>query len=89
MHLDFPPVLHDWVFKGLGMSSCVCVTGHIKDPVPLMKKSREFCPGDRFPPSFIHQEIIITGPNKSYDCLLALKLALDVDRQKRQSLATT
>ena len=23
----FPPVVHDWVIKGLGMSSRVCVTG--------------------------------------------------------------
>ena len=27
-----PPVVHDWVIKGLGMSSRVCATGHIKDP---------------------------------------------------------
>ena len=25
-----PPVVHDGVIKGLGMSSRVCVTGHIK-----------------------------------------------------------
>ena len=37
--------------------------GHIKDPVPLVKKSRASCPGGRFPPSFIHQVIIITGLN--------------------------
>ena len=28
----FPPVLRDWVIKGLGMSSLVYATGHIKDP---------------------------------------------------------
>ena len=27
----FPPVLRDWVIKGLGMSSLVYATGHIKD----------------------------------------------------------
>ena len=34
----FPPVLRDWVYpvtKGLGVSSLVYATGHIKDPVPL------------------------------------------------------
>ena len=36
----FPPVLRDWVIKGLGMSSLVYATGHIKDPVPLMEKRR-------------------------------------------------
>ena len=43
------------------MSSRVCATGHIKDPVPLIEKSRASCPGGRFPPGFIHQVIIITG----------------------------
>ena len=53
--LTFPPVVHDWVNKGLGMSSCVCVTGPIKlkHPVPLSEKSRASCPSGRFPPSFI------------------------------------
>ena len=60
------PLVHDWVIKDLGMSSRVCVTGHIKDHVPLIEKSRESCPGGRFPPSFIHQ-VIITGLNKSYN----------------------
>ena len=36
----FPPVLRDWVIKGLGMSSLVYATGHIKDPVPLIEKRR-------------------------------------------------
>ena len=48
------------------MSSRVCVTGHIKDPVPLIEKSRTLCTGGRFPPSFIHQVIIITGLNRLY-----------------------
>ena len=38
----------DWVNKGL-----VCATGHIKDPVPFLEKSRASCPGGRFPPGFI------------------------------------
>ena len=32
------PVVHDWVNNGLGMSSLVCATGHIKDPLPLIKE---------------------------------------------------
>ena len=63
----FPPVLRDWVIKGLGMSSRVHATGHIKDPVPLIEKSRGLSPSGRFPPSFIHQVIIITGLNKLYN----------------------
>ena len=31
----FSPVAHDWGIKGLGLSIRVCVTGHIKDPMPL------------------------------------------------------
>ena len=51
-------MVHDWVIKGLGMSSqChVYATGHIKDSVPLIAKSRASCPSGRFPSSFIHQE---------------------------------
>ena len=63
-----PPVLRDWVIKGLGISSLVYATGHIKDPVPLIAKRRGLSPGGRFPPSFIHQVIIITGLNKLYNC---------------------
>ena len=62
-----PPVLCDWVTKGLGMSSLVYVTGHIKDPVTLIEKRRGLSPGGRFPPSFIHHVIIITGLNKLYN----------------------
>ena len=58
----------DWVIKSLiGMSSRVCVTGHIKDPVPLLKKSRASCASGRVPPSFSHQVVIITGQNKLCD----------------------
>ena len=54
-HFAFPPVLRDWVYKSL-----VYATGYIKDPVPLIEKTRGLSPGGRFPPSFIHQ-VIITG----------------------------
>ena len=64
-HFGFPE--NDWVIKGLGMSSRVYATGHIQDPVPLIEKSRGLSPGGRFPPSFIHQVIIITGLNKLYN----------------------
>ena len=53
------------------MSSRVCATGYIKDPVPLIVKDRALCPGGRFPPSFIHQVIMITGLNKLYDCMFS------------------
>ena len=58
----FPPVLRDWVIKGLGMSSLVYATGHIKDPVPLIDKRRGLSPGGRFPPfsfKFLLQKIRI------------------------------
>ena len=66
----FPPVLRDWVIKGLGMSSRVYATGHIKDPVPLIEKRRGLSPGGRFPPSFI-QVILITRLNKLYVCMFS------------------
>ena len=50
------------------MSSRVCATGHIKDPVQHVERSRASGPGGRFPPSLMHQIIIITGLNKLYDC---------------------
>ena len=37
------------------------MTGHIKDPVPPVEKSRESCPGGRFP-RFIDQSVIIHRP---------------------------
>ena len=55
----------------------VCATGHLKDPVPLLGKSRALCPGGRFLHIFINQ-VIITGLNKIY--VFALKMALDADR---------
>ena len=64
-HFGFPQS------KGLGMSSLVYATGHIKDPVPLIEKRRGLSPGGRFPPSFIHQVIIITGLNKLYNCMFS------------------
>ena len=48
--------------------------------VPLVEKSRGLSPGGRFPPSFIHQVVIITGLNKLQLYVLALKMALDADR---------
>ena len=58
------------------------VLSDVKDhvPVPLVEKSRGLSPGGRFPPSFIHQVIIITGLNKLQLYVLALKMALDADR---------
>ena len=53
---------------------------YLIDPLPLIEKSRASCPGGRFPPSFIHQVIIITGLDKLCDYDLALKMALDPDR---------
>ena len=49
------PRLCDWAYKG---------------PVPRIEKRRGLSPGGRFPPSFI-QVIIITGLNKSYDCMFS------------------
>ena len=54
------------------MSARACVTGHIKDPVPLIEKRRGLSPGGRFPPGFIHRVIIITRLNKLYDCMFSL-----------------
>ena len=54
----------------LGMSSRVCATGSIKDPVPYHLRKREgdtvyiLSPSGQFPDRFIHQVIIITGLNK-------------------------
>ena len=67
LNISAPPRDCDWVIKGLGMSSLVYVTGHIKDPVPLIEKRRGLSPGGRFPPSFIHPVIIISGLNKLYN----------------------
>ena len=75
-HFGFPPVLRDWLIKGLGMSSLVYATGHIKDPVPLSAKRRGLSPGGRFPPSLIHQVIIII-------------MALDADRAQTPTQTIT
>ena len=48
--------------KGLGVSSLVYATGHIKGPVPLIGKRRGLSPGGRVPPNVI-QVISITGLN--------------------------
>ena len=39
--------------------------------IRAIEKSRASCPGGRFPPSFIHQVIVITGLNKLYDCMFS------------------
>ena len=49
-------MVYDCLIKDLDMYSCVCATGHIKDPVPLLEKSRASSPGGRFSPSFIYQK---------------------------------
>ena len=72
----FPPVLRNWVIKGLGMSSRVCATGHIKDPGPLIEKRGGLSPGGRFPPGFIHRVMIITGLNKLHNCRLRCRLGV-------------
>ena len=61
--LNEEPVSFTSISSPKGMSSLVYATGHIKDPVPLIAKRRGLSPGGRFPPSFIHQVIIITGLN--------------------------
>ena len=38
--LVFPPVLRDWLIKGLGMYSRDYATGHIKDSVPHSEKEK-------------------------------------------------
>ena len=52
----FQAVVHDCIMKGLGMSSRVCVTGHLKVHVPLIKKSRASCRSGRFSPNFFSQK---------------------------------
>ena len=42
--LTFPPVVHGWVNKDLGMSSRVCATGHIKYLVSVIEKIRARVP---------------------------------------------
>ena len=53
-------------------SSSSCVTVHIKQPVAHDETSRALCPGGRFPPSFIHQVIGITGLNRFDNSTMAL-----------------
>ena len=45
---------------------CLCDWSYIrvKEPVPIIEKSRTSCPGGRCPPSFIHRVIITTGLNE-------------------------
>ena len=76
----FPPVLRNWVIKGLGMSSRRLCDWAYKRSRATYRKEKRLSPGGRFPPSFIHQVIIITGLNKLQLYVLALKMALDADR---------
>ena len=71
--------LYIYIMQGLGMYRRVYVTRHIKDPMPLSEKSRTLSPGGRFPPSFIHQVIIITGLNKLGLYVVAMKMASDAE----------
>ena len=52
------------------MSSRGCATGHIKEPVPLLEKSKVSCPSGRFPPNLIHK-VIISRLNKLYDFMFS------------------
>ena len=86
--LTFSPVVHGWANKGLGMSSRVYATGHIKDHVPLIGKSRASCPGGRFPPIFIHQVIIITRLNKLHECMFSPRKWPYVPTRRKTSTQT-
>ena len=44
----FQPVLHNWFNKGRGMYYPVCGMVHIKEPLPLIGRSRP-CGGSGFP----------------------------------------
>ena len=66
-HFGFPPGVYDWInikYWPWYVQPCLCDWAY-KRSVPLIEKSRALCPGGRFPFSFIHQVIIITGLNKS------------------------
>ena len=43
------------------MSFHVCATGHIKDPVPLIEKSRESCPSGHFERDLYSAKNLIMG----------------------------
>ena len=62
-HFDFPPVVHGWAIKDLGMYNRVCATGHIKDPMPFIEKSGVSSRGGSLSSYFSHQEIIISDVN--------------------------
>ena len=36
--LTFPQLVHDWLIKGLGMSSRVCATGHYNRSIATYRK---------------------------------------------------
>ena len=72
-----------WVNKGIGSPAVsACATGHIKDPLPLIEKSRASCPRWSVSSySFIHQVIIITGLNKLVIQLYVLALKMPSGRR--------
>ena len=59
-----------WVIKGPGMSSPVVSVRLGRKKIPCHLSKREGSPSGGFPPSFIHQVIIITGLN-TYDCMFS------------------
>ena len=66
----FPPVLCDCVMALVCTGLAVYAIGHIKDSVPHIEKRRGLSPSGQFPdfpPSFIHQVIIITRLIKLYN----------------------
>ena len=60
------------------VQACLCDSAY-KRSMPLSEKSRTLSPGGRFPPSFIHQVIIITGLNKLGLYVVAMKMASDAE----------
>ena len=71
-YFSFPPVLHDWFNKGLGMCYPVCGMVHIKEPLLLIGKS-SLCGGSRFPLSLSEWSftICLTSYNRKQNVLSA------------------
>ena len=72
-HFGFPPSAPRLGNQRPWYVQRIYATGHIKDPMPLIAKRRGLSPGGRFPPSFIHQVIIITGLNKLYSRVASIR----------------
>ena len=64
--LDPSPAVHNWVNNGLGMSSRVYATGHTKDPVSFIRRSRVSCPGGRFTQCFADRVYVSLGTAGTY-----------------------